>query len=105
MSRRNRSPSLPVIEAAAAATARFCGESILPSTPADELVAAMSTGLRSACFAAVACRSPNSAFEEVSEPVIVTPSHPITGESSAKKPPVAARACPRLCVWPEKFMT
>src|SRR6185436_3841710 len=76
ISRRKMSPTLPT---AAAATARFCGDSILPSTPADELVAAISTGCSPAWLAAVACNRPNSEFDEVSEPVMATPIQPISG--------------------------
>ena len=77
------SPSWPTMPTAAAATARFCGESILPSTPAEEFVAAISTGLSPAWSAAVACSRPNSEFDEVSDPVIATPIQPMSGDSSA----------------------
>ena len=86
------SPSLPTIPTAAAATARFCGDSILPSTPAEELVAAIRTGSSPAWFAAVACSRPNSEFDEVSEPVMATPTQPISGDSSANNPPADASA-------------
>ncbi len=45
MTRRKRSPpSRPWKPTAAAAMARFCGEIILPSTPPEELAAAMRVG-------------------------------------------------------------
>jgi len=37
--------------------------------------------------------------------VTATPIQPTTGERNAKKAPVAARARPRVTVWPEKFIT
>jgi len=46
--------------------AMFCGEIILPITPPDELVAAISTGFKPSCPAATTCSLPNSALPDVS---------------------------------------
>src|ERR1700736_6212863 len=78
--RRKMSPSLPCTPTAAATMARFCGEIILPSTPPELLLAAISTGDSPALAAAVTCSAPNREFEDVSEPVTATPSQPRMGE-------------------------
>ena len=49
---------------------------ILPITPPELFAAAISVGLRPSCSAVIRCRLPNSTFDEVSEPVSATPSHP-----------------------------
>src|SRR5674476_1390508 len=49
---RKISPSLPDIPTAAAAIARFWGEILLPSTPPEELAAAISAGLMPVLVAA-----------------------------------------------------
>src|SRR3954453_16918615 len=90
---------------AAAPMARFCGEIILPSTPPELLAAAISVGERSACLAAVTCSAPNSALDEVSEPVTATPNQPSSDERNAKAPPAPASHWPIVIVWPERFMT
>ena len=92
-------PSLPAINAPTPQ------ESILPSTPAEELVVAISTGDRPIWLTGVTCSSPKREFDEVSEPVIATPSHPSTGENTTKSMPAEARALPRVAVWPERFIT
>src|SRR5450631_4754262 len=102
---RKMSPSLPDMPTAAAAIARFCGEIILPSTPPDELAAAMRTGLSPACLAAETCNAPKSELEDVSEPVTATPSQPRTGERTANAAPAPAIHLPSEAVWPEAFMT
>ena len=97
---RKSSPSCPAMPTAAAPIARFCGEIILPSTPPDELAAASSVGSSPASFAAVTCSAPKSAFDEVSEPVTATPSHPMAGARNAKIGPAPAAHSPSVSVWP-----
>ena len=80
--------------------ARFCGEIIFPSTPPDEFAAAISVGDRPAFLAAVTCRAPKSALDDVSEPVIATPSQP-RAEMKAKAPPAPASHSPSVVVWPD----
>ena len=58
-----------------------------------------------ASFAAATWSAPNSEFDDVSDPVIATPSQPIAYEKSAKIPPAPATHWPIVIVWPEKFMT
>src|SRR3954463_4497462 len=84
---RKMSPSWPASPTAAAPIARFCGETIFPSTPPDELAAASSVGSNPASFAAVTCRTPNSEFDDVSEPVTATPSQPMIGERNGSTSP------------------
>src|SRR2546421_4027350 len=102
---RNTSPSRPARPTAAVAMARFCGEIIFPSTPPEELAPAVSVAFRSAWCAADTCNAPNSALEEVSEPVTATPSQPSSGDSSANSPPALAIQEPSVCVWPLPFIT
>src|SRR3954454_10899671 len=99
------SPSLPAIPTAAAPIARFCGETILASVPPDEFDAANSVALRSADAAALICRAPKRALDDVSEPVTAVPSQPIMGEKTAKTAPAPASHVPMVSVWPESFMT
>src|SRR5664279_5807667 len=87
---RKMSPSLPDIPTAAAAIAKFWGEIILPSTPPEELAAAISAGLMPVLLAAETCNAPKSEFDEVSEPVTATPSQPRIGEMSANAAPAPA---------------
>ena len=91
---RSRAPSEPGWPTAAAATARFCTDSILPRTPAEEFAAAISTGGSPTCPAAATCTGPNSTFDDVSEPVKATPIQPMIGDSTTKKPPAEASATP-----------
>ena len=90
---------------AAAPMARFCGEIILPITPAEELAAAISVGDRPAFCAALTCSAPNSAFEEVSEPVTATPSQPMIADRKAKMLPAPANHSAERAVWPDWFIT
>ena len=90
---------------AAAPMARFWGEIILPSTPPLEFAAAISIGDRSAFSAADTCSAPNSALDDVSEPVTATPSQPRIGESRANAAPAPASQLPIVIVWPDRFMT
>jgi L-lactate permease len=80
--RRRRSPSRPWRPVALVPTARFCGEIIFPSTPPEELAPTVRFGLTPICCAVTFCRFANRAFDDVSEPVSATPSHPI---NEAKK--------------------
>src|SRR5674476_899193 len=102
---RTISPSLPDMPTAAAAIARFWGEIILPSTPPEELAAAIRAGLSPTSLAAETCNAPNSEFDDVSEPVTATPSQPRIGEMSANAAPAPAIHLPSDAVWPEAFMT
>src|SRR5438045_653937 len=102
---RKMSPSLPAMATAPAAMARFCGEIIFPSTPPDEFAAAMSSGLSPACLAAETWSAPKRLFDDVSEPVTATPSHPRIGDRMANRPPDAASQEPNVDVCPEAFMT
>src|SRR5665647_2695379 len=90
MTLRKTSPSLPDRPTAAAAIARFWGETILPSTPPEELAAAISAGLSPALPAAETCNAPNREFDDVSEPVTATPIQPRIGEKIAKAAPAPA---------------
>ncbi len=56
-------------------------------------------------MAAVTCRPPKSAFEEVSEPVTATPSQPISADRKANAPPAPATQSPSVTVWPDWFIT
>ena len=103
--RRKSSPSWPAMPTAAAPMARFCGDTILPSTPPELLAAAISVGDRLAFSAAATCRAPNNEFDEVSEPVTATPSHPRIEARKAKAPPAPASHWPMVIVCPERFMT
>src|SRR5215216_6892847 len=99
--RRKRSPSLPWRPVALVPTARFCGLIIFPRTPPDELAPTVRLGLSPICWAVTFWRLANRAFEDVSEPVRATPSHPMIGEKNGNKRPVAAAARPRVKVIPE----
>src|ERR687885_1369119 len=90
MTLRKRSPSLPAMPTAAAPIARFCGEIIFPSTPPEEFEAASSVGSRPDDLAAVTWSTPNSEFDEVSEPVTPVPIQPMIGEKKASTPPTPA---------------
>ena len=82
-----------------------CGEIIFPVTPPEEFEATVRIGLRSSRVADTCCNRPNSAFAEVSEPVMNTPSHPSTGEKNANIGPVAASDQPSVVVMPEALPT
>ena len=99
------SPSRPDMLTAAAAMARFWGDTILPSTPPEEFAAAISSCDKPACFAAETCRAPNRLLDDVSEPVTATPSQPRIGERIANNPPDVASQRPKVDVWPDAFMT
>ena len=63
----------------AAATAMDCGEIILPITPPEILALTVITGSTPKAVAVLAWIFENNALEEVSEPVINTPSQPSIG--------------------------
>ena len=105
MTLRNSTLSLPSMPTTAAAMARFCGEIILPSTPPEVFAEARRYSLMPVSLAAVTCSTPNSEFDEVSDPVTATPIQPTDAERKANSAPVSASAVPRVPVWPEKFMT
>ena len=85
--------------------ARFCGLTILPSTPPEEFAPAISTGSSPAGPAVCTWSAPNSALAEVSEPVTATPSQPRIGERIANALPAPASQAPSEPVWPDRFMT
>ena len=100
---RNSSDSFPTRFPAAAATAIDCGEIILPTTPPEILAATVTTGSTPIVVAVAACSLPNKALEEVSEPVINTPSQPSKGAKKGNKTPVAARVSAMVIVIPESL--
>ena len=98
---RKMSPSLPARPTAAAPMARFWGEIILPEHAAGGVGGGHQDRVEPASLAASTCRAPNSALEEVSEPVTATPSQPMIGDRKAKTPPAPAIQLPdRRCVCP-----
>ena len=92
---------LGVIDAVAAMV-RFCGLTILPTTPPEVLAATSNVGSRPALVAAACC---NNALALVSDPVTAVPSQPSTGERNAKKAPAPAIHVPMVMVWPDWFIT
>ena len=56
-------------------------------------------------MAASCWSTPNSEFDEVSEPVTATPSQPMTDEKSASTPPAPAIQLPIVSVCADWFMT
>ena len=70
------SPSWPYQRVAVLATTMLCASIILPITPPELLAAAIRVGLRPSCSAVMRCRLPKSTFDDVSDPVRATPSHP-----------------------------
>src|SRR5215212_12216655 len=96
--RRKRSPSLPWRPVALVPTARFWGLIIFPNTPPEELAPTVRFGLTPICWAVTFWRLAKRAFEDVSEPVRATPSHPMIGAKNGNRAPVAAAAKPRVKV-------
>src|ERR1039458_2450070 len=86
---------------AAAATAMLCTLIILPITPPAELAAAVRTGFRPTCLAAVVCRLPKIKLLEASDPLRNTPIHPSSELKKEKNAPVVAKAGPRVEFAPE----
>src|ERR1700730_7905984 len=74
--KRRMVPSWPNQLVAVEATTIDWASIILPMTPPDELAAHMRIGERPNCSAVIFCKPPKSTFDEVSEPVTATPSHP-----------------------------
>ena len=99
--KRNNSDSFPTRPTAAAPMAMDCGEIILPVTPPDALALTVTTGSTPRVSAVVACSLQNNAFDEVSEPVRNTPSHPSTGEKNGNRNPVLANATAMVVDMPE----
>src|SRR4030088_3516741 len=79
--KRRMLPSWPNQLVAVEATTIDCASIILPITPPDEFAAHMRIGERPSCSAVIFCKPPKSTFDQASEPVTATPSHP----SSAPK--------------------
>ena len=94
--RANTTPSCPFRSVTDTPVAMFCGEIILPMTPPEELVAAISTGFRPSWLAATTWRLPNSALPEVSLPDRNTATQPRNGETSGKMKPIEATPLPRV---------
>ena len=74
----------------------FCGEIILPITPPEELVAAISTGFSPSWLAATTCRLPNRALPEVSLPDRNTATQPRKAETSGNTGPTEATPRPSV---------
>lgn len=102
---RNKSDSFPANPTAAQATAIDCGEIIFPTTPPEEFAASAKTGSIPIEVAVTFCKLANNKFEDVSEPVINTPSHPKNGEKNGNKASVFASAIPSVVLMPEAFVT
>ncbi len=68
--------SCPYHRVAVLATTMLCASIILPITPPELFAAAMSSGLTPTCCAVIFWSPPNSTFDDVSDPVSATPSHP-----------------------------
>src|SRR5664279_3086289 len=100
---RNNSDSLPTKPMAAAPTAIDCGEIILPTTPPEALAATVINGFIPITSDDARCSLQNKAFEEASEPVIKTPSHPSMGEKNGNNTPVLASARAIVIEIPELF--
>ena len=77
----------------------------MPSTPPEELALASSVGSSPASLAADTCSTPNSEFEDVSEPVTAVPSQPMIGDRNARTPPAPAIQLPIVSVCAERFIT
>src|SRR5665213_729712 len=86
---------------AAAATAIVCTLIIFPVTPPAELDAAINAVPNPSRPAVMTCRLPNSAFDEVSEPVRNTPSQPNSELKKGNSTPVAAKAKPKVPAAPQ----
>ena len=54
----------------------LCASIILPITPPELFAEAINTGDNPSCSAVIFCRLPKSTFDDVSDPVSATPSHP-----------------------------
>ena len=78
-------PSCPYVWVAVLATTMLGAAIILPITPPAELAEAIRTGETPIWFAVITCRLPNSTFAEVSEPVLATPSHPMSGPAGGTR--------------------
>src|SRR5947209_20275479 len=81
---RTINPSFPTRPVVETPVVTFCGETILLITAPDELVAAMSIGLRPSRRAATTCRLPKSALLDVSLPLKKQAIHPRNTEKRGK---------------------
>ena len=86
---------------AAVATDRDCGEIIFAVTPPEALEATASSGDMPTAAAVSFCMPPNSAQDEVSEPVRNTPSQPSRGEKNGNRLPVCVNARPSVELMPD----
>ena len=100
---RKRSDSFPTRLPAAAATAMDWGEIILPMTPPETLAPTVTTGSTPMDLAVVAYNLPKRALEDVSDPVIKTPSQPSMGAKKGKSGPVLASTPAIVPVIPESL--
>ncbi len=94
--RASTSPSRPVMPVTEVPVDMFCGEIILPITPPDEFVAAISTGSSPSLFAATTCRLPNNALADVSLPVRNTADQPRNEATSGNRKPREATPRPSV---------
>src|SRR6476620_4328973 len=93
--------SCPYQRVAVEATTIDCASIILPITPPELLAAAINTGLMPSCSAVTRCKPPKRTFDDVSEPVSVTPSQPMSVPNSGYNQPVLASAKPSVASVPE----
>src|ERR1700722_14809965 len=101
---RKSDDSFPTRFPAAAATAMDCGEIIFPTTPPEIFAPTVTTGSTPIAFAVTDCNFPNNALEEVSEPVIKTPSQPSNGANNGNHFPVPVNVLEMVSVMPELFI-
>src|SRR5271169_5554915 len=95
------SPSCPYQLVAVLATTMLCASIILPMTPPQLLAEAIRMGETPTCCAEIFCRLPNSTFDEVSDPVSATPSHPSSVPKNGYKWPLRAKVKPMVASRPE----
>src|SRR5450759_504313 len=93
---RTINPSLPTTSVVETPVVTFCGETILLITAPDELVAAMSIGLRPSRCAATTCRLPQRALLEVSLPLKKQAIQPRNTEKKGKMAPTEETARPNV---------
>ncbi len=79
----------------------LCMSTIFPITPPELFALAMRIGLTPTCWAVMRCKLPNSTFDDVSDPVSATPSHPNIVPKNGYHTPVRANAKPRIASNPE----
>src|ERR1035438_6117280 len=95
------SPSCPYHSVAVLATTMLCASIILPITPPQLFAAAINVGDTPTCSAEILCKLPNNTFDDVSDPVSATPSHPSSVPKNGYNTPVRAKAKPIAASSPE----